>query len=531
MELYLIIVLPILASLFLYLLPSKITTTLSALVYVAVFAFTLQIFYRVRFWGEILSTKQGNEFLGISLYCDQTASVFLVLVSFLFLCMFLYTSVRERTNKLFSFLFTVLEGLVMLIFLSQDLFNIYVAIEVSAIVCGILIMFKHESRSIYDGLVYLLINIVGMLFFLLGIGMVYRQLGVLDLDGIAAAIQTRAPEDLTLAFALLMTGTLLKCAIFPMHFWLPLAHGTPGAPTAVSAILSGIYVKSGIYLFMRMQEIFQDVFPIPELFFWLGVITSIAGILMAICQSDIKLILAYHTISQIGLILAGLSTGDEKVQAGAVLHIVSHAIFKSLLFLTAGILIKKYGTRNIYKMEGVMKSLPLTGIAIACGILGITGAPLFNGSISKYFLAQDETLVVNVVFTIINFGTILSFTKFGHILFGKKQNFSYRYDFLSTSVTLTLSALCLLSGVFAEPFLQFVLGLSLDIGFHGYIEKTVIWACSFLFAILLYQKILSKIKRLKSGISFSLDFNNIVFCIGGSFMLILLYTLFSVTGF
>ncbi len=530
MELYLIIVLPILTSLFLYLLPSKITTTLSALVYVAVFIFTLQIFYRVRFLGETLSTNTGNEFLGITLYCDHTASVFLVLVSFLFLCMFLYTSVRERTNKLFSFLFTVLEGLVMLIFLSQDLFNIYVAIEVSAIVCGILIMFKHESRSIYDGLVYLLINIVGMLFFLLGIGMIYRQLGVLDLEGIAAAIHTRNPEELTLAFALLMTGTLLKCAIFPMHFWLPLAHGTPGAPTAVSAILSGIYVKSGIYLFMRMKEIFQDVFPISELFFWLGVITALAGIIMLLCQNDIKLILAYSTISQIGLIIAGLATEDATVEAGAVLHIICHAIFKSLLFLAAGVLIGKYKTRNIYKMEGVMRSLPLTGIAIVSGILGITGAPFFNGSISKYFLAQNEALFVNVIFTIINFGTILAFTKFARILFGRKQNFDYRYDFLSTAVVLALSALCLLSGIFAEPFLQFVLGLSLDIGFSGYIGKTIIWAGSFLASILLYRTILSKNQKLKSGISFTLDFNNIVFCIGGSFMVILIYTFFSVTG-
>ncbi len=523
MELYLIIVLPIFAALFFYLIPHKIAITLSTLVYVAVFVFTLNIFYRVRFLGETLTTKHSDNFLGITLYCDETASVFLVLVAFLFLCMFLYTSVRERTDKLFSFLFTVLEGLVMLIFLSQDLFNIYVAIEVSAIVCAILIMFKRESRSIYDGLVYLLINIVGMLFFLLGIGMIYRQLGILDLDGIAAAIHTRSADELSLAFALLMTGTLLKCAIFPMHFWLPLAHGTPGAPTAVSAILSGVYVKSGIYLFMRMKEIFSDLFPVGELFFWMGVITSIAGIIMAICQNDIKLILAYHTISQIGLIIAGLSSNNDKVEAGAVLHIVNHAIFKSLLFLAAGILIKKYGTRNIYKINGVMKSIPLAGIAIASGILGITGAPFFNGSISKYFLAQTDTTLSTFLFTLINFGTILSFVKFGRVLFGPKRELSFTYDFFSTAVILTLSTLCLLSGIFAEPFLDFVLGVTLDIGLSGYISKTLIWAGSFIAAEVLYRKVLSRSARLKSGIDFTLDFNNIVLCLGGSFLIIMVY--------
>ena len=246
MELYFLIILPIFTSLLLYLLPGKVTTWLGSFLYLAVFGVTVHLFYRVRFGGEIVTTGGSPDFLGISLYCDLTASVFLMLVGFLFLCVFLYTNLPVRVNKLYSFLFTVLEGLIMLIFLSRDLFNIYVAIEVSAICCGVLIMFKRESRSIYDGLIYLLTNITGMLFFLLGIGLVYRQCGVLDFDGLAAAAAYRTPQELLLAYVFLMTGVCMKCALFPMHFWLPAAHGTPGAPTAVSAILSGLYIKSGV---------------------------------------------------------------------------------------------------------------------------------------------------------------------------------------------------------------------------------------------------------------------------------------------
>ncbi len=528
MELYLLILLPILASLFLYLIPSKITNILSIGVYLAVLIFASSIFIRVRFMGITISTSQTDSFLGITLYCDHIAAVFLVLVSFLFLCMFLYASVHDKANKLFSFLFTVLEGLVMLIFLSDDLFNIFVAIEVSAIVCAILIMFKRESRSIYDGLVYLLINIIGMLFLLLGIGGIYRQLGVLDLSAIAAAVQSRPPEELTLSFALLITGVLLKCAIFPLHFWLPTAHGTPGAPTVVSAILSGVYVKSGIYLFMRIEGIFGEIFPLSDLFFWLAVITSIAGIIMAVCQNDIKLILAYHTISQIGLIIAGLSVDNEYVQAGAVLHIVNHAIFKSLLFLAAGMIIKKYNTRNIYKIKGVLRSVPLAGIAIICGIFGITGAPFFNGSISKYFIGQTTDLLSTLIFTVINFGTILSFVKFKSMLFGKKRTLPFVYDFSSTAVILTLSALCLLTGIFAEPFLFFVLGIPLNIGVSGYISKTAVWAASFILAILFYEKIIKKSARIKVGIDFTVDLNTMAVCIGGGFMVIIGYLFIAV---
>lgn len=521
MELYLLIVLPIFASLLLYFMPTRISSWLTVILHLGVLAVTLDIFRRVRFGGEILTTGSGTDFLGILLYCDLTASVFLILAAFLFLCVFLYTNLPERVGKLYSFLITVLEGLIMLIFLSRDLFNLYVAIEVAAIVCAILIMFKRESRSIYDGLTYLLINITGMLFFLLGIGMLYRQVGALDLDSISAALLTRDAEQLLLPYALLMTGACLKCALFPMHFWLPLAHGTPGAPTAVSAILSGIYMKSGIYLFLRIQNLFSPVIDTAQFFFWLGVLTALAGIIMAICQSDIKLILAYHTISQIGLIVAGLSAGHETVQAGAMLHIINHAVFKSLLFLAAGILISKYKTRNLYKIRGVMRSLPLVGIAVACGILGITGAPFFNGSISKYMLAQVFGRVEETCFLLINFGTILSFVKFGQILFGPKQDLGFRYDIYSTVVVLVLSGLCLITGLLGEPLLHLLFQLEQHIGFESYCAKGAVWALSFLAAYFVYKKGLSRSKQIRAGIDLNLPFNSIVMCIGASFVVLL----------
>ncbi len=528
MQLYLLVILPICASLLLYLLPSRITTMLSGFVFFAVLCFSLRLFWCTRFLGEIITTQSSESFLGITLYCDLSASVFLVLVSFLFLCMFLFTNIRERTDKLYSFLFTVLEGLVLLIFLSRDFFNIYVAIEVSSIVCAILIMFEKEARSIYDGLVYLLVNIVGMLFFLLGIGMLYRQLGVLDFDSVIALIATRTPRELAFTYALLLTGVLLKCAAFPMYFWLPLAHGTPGSPTSVSAILSGIYVKSGVYLFIRVVAIFAPVIDLSAFLFWVGVMSALAGIVMAICQSDIKLILAYHTISQIGLIIAGLSSSSAYVQAGAMLHIINHAFFKSLLFLAAGMMIHSYKTRNIYKIHGVMRTMPLCGVAIIAGVLGITGAPFFNGSISKYFLAQSDTLVPSVMFMLINFGTTVSFVKFSKVLFGKKEDAEHHRDFWEIFVVLTLSALCLLTGLLGEPLLYLVTGLHLQIGVSGYVQKILIWFINFVLAYVLYRHVLSKSTRLKAGIDFTICFNNTIICICCSFMALYAFILLSI---
>lgn len=523
MELYLLVILPIFASILLYIMPSKFTTILIAILYICMLLKSIQLFYSNRFLNEvIISNIGGNGILGISLYCDLTASVFLVLITFLFLCVFFYTVVREKTNKLFTFLITTLESLIILIFLSRDIFNIYVAVEVATIICSILIMFKRDSRSIYDGLIYLLSNIVGMTFFLLGIGILYRQFGVLDISVLKDLIGQSNKNELILPYSLIMTGICLKCALVPVHSWLPYAHGTPGAPTAVSAILSGLYVKGGIYLFIRMREMFILSLNLDWFFLIIGIITAICGIIMAVSQKDIKLILAYHTISQLGLIIIGISTGNKYGLAGSMLHIINHALFKSLLFLTSGILINKYKTRNVYEIRGVMKSMPLIGLAIVTGILGITGAPLFNGSISKYFIQSGaESFIVEGFLIIINFGTVLSFVKFGQMLFGEKRKIEFKYDIYSTSVVIVLSILCFATGILGSQFVYLIFKIDLSINFSGYILKGILWAANFYIGWLVYHYIISKSKRLKQGIDFSLGFNAICFCTVAMFLIIL----------
>lgn len=523
MELYLLVILPIFAAILLYLLPSKFTTILIAIVYICMILKSMQLFYYNRFLNQIVISNIGGEgILGINLYCDLTASVFLILITFLFFCVFIYTVVREKTNKLFTFLITSLESLIILIFLSRDIFNIYVAVEVSTIICSILIMFKRDSRSIYDGLVYLLSNIVGMIFFLLGIGMLYRQFGVLDISALKELIALCDKKELILPYCLIMTGVCLKCALVPVHSWLPYAHGTPGAPTAVSAILSGLYVKGGIYLFIRIREMFMPSLNLDWFFLIMGIITSIAGIMMAVSQKDIKLILAYHTISQLGLIIVGISVDNKYGMAGAMLHIINHAMFKSLLFLTAGILITKYKTRNVYEIRGVIKSMPLVGIAIAAGILGITGAPFFNGSISKYFIQSGvESFIVEIFLIIINFGTVLSFVKFGQVLFGTKQKIEFKYDIYSTAVVIVLAVLCLATGVLGSQFVYFIFKIDLNIDVKGYILKSLMWAANFYIGWLVYHNIISKNKKLKQGIDFSLSFNTICLCTVSMFLIIL----------
>ncbi|HKJ86006.1 MAG TPA: proton-conducting transporter membrane subunit, partial [Spirochaetia bacterium] len=242
--------------------------------------------------------------------------------------------------------------------------------------------------------------------------------------------------------------------------WLPRAHGAPSAPAIVSAVLSGIQVKAGVYLLVRMSQVFEGVIDAAPFFLAVGFITSIVGFLLAIAQKDIKLILAYHTISQVGLIVVGLHLGSEVAFWGGMYHVINHALFKGLLFLTAGIIIEEYGTRSYAEIRGVLRHMPAIGIGTLAGILGITGAPFFNGSISKYFIQQGlQGDLGGIGLFVINLGTTLSFVKYSMILFGKPATTTPpSRDPWVAAVSLAFGVACLAGGLFGGPTVALVYG-------------------------------------------------------------------------
>lgn len=321
------------------------------------------------------------------------------------------------------FLFMLLETSLLGTFLSGDLFNIYVLIELGMLVIAVLIMYKRDKQSVYDAMLYLMINFIAMAFMLLGLGYIYRICGSLDMELVQQRLSL-IPDNkaLIVPYALIITAIATKAALFPVFSWLPRAHGAPSAPGIVSALLSGVQVKVGVYLLVRMAETFAPVLDARPFFMVLGFITAVVGFLLAITQKDIKLILAYHTVSQIGLIVLGLNLGNEQAYWGALYHVVNHALFKGLLFLSAGVIIEEYGKRNYNEIRGVLRHMPVIGLSTLAGVLGITGAPFFNGSISKYFIQQGlQGQLGGMAMFVINLGTTLSFVKYSLILFGKAE--------------------------------------------------------------------------------------------------------------
>ena len=519
------ILIPVISGVLCYALNQHVRKYVIIFIQLVLIALVIHCFARIDVTGSIGEVLGANDsILGIELKADRISIVMVGLAIFLFTINFIYTFSDKFFDKKFTLLFMVLQGLLCGIFLSDDLFNIFVLVEVSTVIVAILIMFKKDEIAIYDGIVYLFSQIVCMAFYLFGIGYLYKIFGVLSMDAIRAAIPSVEASQLVLPFTFILTSICLKCAFFPLFSWLPRAHGTPSAPSTVSAILSGLYVKNGIYLFLRFTLLFAPVLKMSDFFMVVSVVTAICGFLLAITQKDIKLILAYHTISQMGLISIGLNFPNETAWWGSVFHILNHALFKSLLFLTCGNIIDAYGTRDIREIRGVMKRMPVVGIATLMGILGITGAPLFNGSISKYFIQYGtKGTILEYVIILINTGTIISFVKYASMLWGDGGK-KIKTDFNKTLVILLLGVLCLGCGIFSPQIIRLLFGIDVSVNSLLYLEKIGIYVITVALSLLLYKFVLSRSKKIYALTDKALTFPQITSLMIVFFIVLLIAT-------
>jgi multicomponent Na+:H+ antiporter subunit D len=516
MALYLFILIPLLAGIAVFLVPGRKAIWTALLLQLALLVMSVVNFIYEKSHGAIeFVLGDFEKAASITLWCDNFAAAMIILTALIFLVCFAFGLMDRFMNNKFVFFFLVLQSLVMTIFLSRDLFNLYVVTEVSTIVVAVLIMFKKDRRSMYDGMLYLVTNIAAMTFFLFGTAFVYKTFGTLDMVLIEAKMHyIENPGSMVMPFSLMMTGICLKCAFFPLFSWLPKAHATPSAPSIISAVLSGIYVKCGIFMFIRVREIFLPVIEMDAVFLTIGIITGITGFVMAIAQKDIKRILAFHTVSQMGLVLMGLASKVDEAYYGGLLHAINHAVFKSLLFLTAGIVISAYGTRNVTKIRGVFKRMPYVSVTAFAAMLGITGAPLFNGSISKYFIERGFAGSVTEYFIIfINLGTIISFIKISQIFFGDSPGPVIKTDIWKKISLTVMALLCLGLGLGGPVVTESIFNTVMVVDMHEYIRNMLIFFTSLGAGYLIYAKILKNTSYIKKGISKEAGVNGIAVAI------------------
>ena len=520
-----VVIIPVLIAVFLFVFSTNKAARVLAIIFQSFFvAFSFYLFIISRHQDVVTYVGSYDDVLGIILKSTNISSVFILLTSIIFLAVAIY-SYNEVGVKTFWFLLFLLEGVLAGLFLTQDLFNIFVLVEVATVVVIVLIMYYRGRRQMFTGMIYFMLNIVAMQFYLFGIAYIYMLVGAFDITYVSYAVTYLDRGALTLPYGLIMTGMAFKCAIIPMHSFVPKVRLYPAAPSAVVAILSGIQIKTNVFLFLQMQRVFGD-FAATDFFLALGILTSLVGVFMAICQTDIKMILAYHTVSQVGLIIIGLSAGTAYSFLGGLYHVISHGVFKSALFLSAGIIFHAYGTRDVYKIKGVFKQLPWVGVVTIAAVLGITGAPFFIGSISKYFIAADVPLFVEWSVIIISLGTIISFTKYASMLFGKPTTLEGNSpvpDKWRLAPSLGLAAICLLGGVFGQPLVQFLFVTDATIDVMGYIQKALIFFASAIVGFVIYKYIVKGNVLLKKIGALDLGFRGAVVTMGVFFGIIMVF--------
>ena len=513
---YILIILPVFVGILAYFLPKKAAVGVCISAQLVHLAASTMVFFKARNSSLELALGGWKAPVGITLYADNLSAVMVLLVSFLFFMLLLFNIKRHYVNNVFLMLFLIFEGLMAAMFLCGDLFTIFVMVEVSTIVVSLLIMSKRDSRSMYDGMIYLLVNTFAMTFYLFGLAFLYKQTGTFSLrllKGMMADVtDVRA---LYLPYAFMLTAVCLKAALMPLFSWLPKAHGTPGAPSVVSAALSGLYVKGGIYLYLRITGAFY-IIDTHGFFLVCGVITAFVGFILAIAQTDIKLLLAYSTVSQLGLIMMTVNMGNEVAYWGGVYHILSHAIFKTVLFLAAGMLIEEYKTRNIKEMHGAFRRMPWVSTAAILAILGIIGAPFFNGSISKYLMSHgSDTLLIDILLIVVNLGTMTAFAKFIGVFRGKGvRSHTSR---LRRTVIMTLGLMCLIGGLMGGPVIQFLFGYNANIDIGEYTVKALIFLGSVIASYFIYYKVLQGRKFLDNIKEMDVGINMIAISILGFF--------------
>ncbi len=326
----------------------------------------------------------------------------------MFFCMVMLLSVLGGIKKLFDEvveskhnLYYVLVGLMLSSLLAlvytNDLFTAYVFVEINTIsACG-LIMIRENGRTIEAAVRYMVMSLIGSAMILLGICMLYDITGHLLMSNIRESVIEMTsggayPEPLLFTIALMSVGLAIKCALFPFHAWLPDAYGYSTVSSA--AILSSLVSKGYIFLLIKIIyriigfDIYGDSGVIDVLFIF-GLAGMIFGSVSAIRENDVRRMIAYSSVAQIGYIFMGIGMGTQFGMVAAIFHMLSHASTKSLLFISAiGLTDVSDGSRKFEPLTGSAYRNRVAGVAFAVGALSMVGVPLFSGFVSKLLFAE-----------------------------------------------------------------------------------------------------------------------------------------------
>lgn len=414
--------------------------------------------------------------IGIYMVMDGFTVLVLCIINIVgFLSVFYSISYIKRytSENFFYALFCLMVAGMNGVVLSGDLFNIFVFLEISVISAYALVAFGVEKNELEASFKYQVLGSMASFFILFGIGLIYWKTKTLNIADIREVLKAGSDRPFYIFVQLiLLSGFGLKAAIIPFHAWLPDAHSS--APSPVSAMLSGVLIKAvGIYVIIRL---FFNMFELTEnmsvLITTLGTLSMVIGVFLAIGQWDIKRLLAYHSISQMGYVVLSVGMGMILITrgghseiavlaiAGGLFHLVNHAAFKGLLFLNAGAIEYTLGTRDLKEMGGLSRSMPATSATSFIASLSISGIPPFNGFFSKLIIIiaaiMAKFYLLAVLAVIVSIITLASFLKFQRYAFYNKPDNKIEtkikeVPFPMVFSMIVMSVLCIILSLLAFP--------------------------------------------------------------------------------
>lgn len=401
--------------------------------------------------------------IGIALVLDGLAAFMLITVNLIAFSVSIYSiSYMKRFTSKWKFytLFLLMVAGMNGVVVTGDIFNLFVFLEIASVASYALVAFGTERHELEAAFKYTVMSTVGSLFILLGIAFLYSYTSTLNMADMANVLAQKGMSNIVIMVSILfIMGFGLKAALVPFHAWLPDAH--PSAPAPISAMLSGVLIKSlGIYTLCRF---FYNIIGINSSFssilMILGTLSMVIGVFLAIGQWDFKRLLAYHSISQIGYVILGIGLGTPLGIIGGLFHLFNHSVFKSLLFLNSGAVEYATGTRDLKKMGGLMTKMPITGATSLVASMSIAGIPPFNGFWSKLIIiiaaVQANHLGYAFWAVLASILTLASFTKvMKYAFFGELRN---RWSevkevpFFMKIAMVILALICVVGGVLLIP--------------------------------------------------------------------------------
>ncbi len=392
---------------------------------------------------------------------------------------YMHDEKQARRTSANYFFFGLLIGSMALVVSAGNLVAFMLAWEIMSLSSFFLVVYNYEDEgNRRAGYLYFVFSQAGAMFLFAAFGLMYAQTGDLGFDSAATLPETAK----MLVFILAFVGFGSKAGVFPLHVWLPHAH--PAAPSHISAVMSGVMIKTGVYGILRMYAILDWQTPVfGFIVLTAGMVSGVLGVVYALGQHDLKRLLAYHSVENIGIILIGVGVGmigaaeGKPVMAilgfsGGLLHVLNHSLFKSLLFMGAGMVLHRTGTRTMDALGGLIKKMKITGTTFLIGSLAISGLPPFNCFVSEFLIyiggfrgvaLSDAAFAMNLLaivsLAVIGGLALACFTKVVGVVFQGEPRTRAAENAKEEGVAMlipmaVLAAVCVLIGVFPSAFVS-----------------------------------------------------------------------------